>query len=318
MRPYQYFKFNLTIILVVFVCTGAIGVWVGFTLPSPKMYHIPAVFAAITGIIGYLFSTASTMRQNENIAHTCLAMAAFGLFVVPSLWFTYVTLRIDGPVMDFAFSRFDEGLGFDWARVTAWAAARPDDMAWALMIYNSTALALLFGLIWVGIFRKKPARMHEFVTHYILSLLITGLVSGALVAQGPYIHYDLAPQVVDAIGPKVDPKVMAMIQDLRSGVANALDYGGGIGVCSFPSFHTSTALLLIWLARGTGTLFWVTLVWNGAVIVCTPLMGNHYIADVFAGAATVALVIWLTQKIYGHIDSRAVRHGAREPVAISA
>jgi membrane-associated phospholipid phosphatase len=66
------------------------------------------------------------------------------------------------------------------------------------------------------------------------------------------------------------------------------------GVVSFPSFHTTMALVYIYGFRKTGAVGWAIAVLNVAMLVSIPFFGGHYLTDMIAGAgvalASVAAV----------------------------
>jgi membrane-associated phospholipid phosphatase len=85
------------------------------------------------------------------------------------------------------------------------------------------------------------------------------------------------------------------VSELREGVRTAVTWRGAEGLITFPSFHTTWALLLAWAFRGRPRWFVPSAVLNAAVIVATLTTGWHYFADVAAGAALGVAVIWWTE-----------------------
>ena len=69
------------------------------------------------------------------------------------------------------------------------------------------------------------------------------------------------------------------------------------GLIGFPSFHTVMALLTIWYARKLPLLRWLALALNILVIASTPIHGGHHLVDLFGGAATTGIAVWLSGRI---------------------
>src|SRR5262245_7894178 len=73
------------------------------------------------------------------------------------------------------------------------------------------------------------------------------------------------------------------------------------GVVSFPSFHTTMAILYVYGFGRVGWMGWVAALLNVAMLLAIPFYGGHYLVDVFAGAAValisvVAVKLWSRQQ----------------------
>jgi len=81
-----------------------------------------------------------------------------------------------------------------------------------------------------------------------------------------------------------------------------------VGLNTFPSMHTATAILLLVFARGT----WLALPsWSFAVpmLMATPVWGGHYFIDIFAGTAMALAVAFAVHRSHGV-------HGLWRPAAL--
>ncbi|MDE2380123.1 phosphatase PAP2 family protein, partial [Bradyrhizobium sp.] len=68
-------------------------------------------------------------------------------------------------------------------------------------------------------------------------------------------------------------------------------------VLTFPSFHTVAAIVYAWAVWPIRSLRSVGALWNGAMIVSTPVNGGHYFADILAGALVAVLSIRLVGRL---------------------
>ncbi len=78
---------------------------------------------------------------------------------------------------------------------------------------------------------------------------------------------------------------------------SVVDYDRFQGVVTFPSFHTASAVFLIYVARRSPWTLCVSAPLNLTMIVATPLGGGHYLVDLLAGAAVAAACIFLVRRM---------------------
>jgi hypothetical protein len=81
---------------------------------------------------------------------------------------------------------------------------------------------------------------------------------------------------------------------------------------AMPSLHVGWALWAAMVAQRSWSTRWRRLAWGypvltALVVLCT---GNHYLADVLAGAATVVAADWLTRRVLSGSALRVVRRRA--------
>lgn len=292
---FRYLLLNLCLTATVLIFSLAIGISLGFTLPPLSALTFPVFITIVCVVTALIFHF---VRRNDNIVHTSLGFASIILFLMPGGMFSYVTVPINGLNIDQALTSFDRFLGVDWVNITNYFAQYPDAMSWAAQIYISSPYMCAASLFVFGMVLEKPERVHEFVTNVIFGGLLCSLIGGIFPADGYYVFSNISESIIASINPSVGPSDMAKINEIRSGELATLYIEGGLGVVSFPSFHTVLSLILIWMARGTGFFFVVSIIWNIGIILCTPIMGNHYIGDVIGGAILTVFIIWLTSRIY--------------------
>ena len=76
---------------------------------------------------------------------------------------------------------------------------------------------------------------------------------------------------------------------------------------SFPSFHTTMALILIWAFRGTSLIGWLITGLNLAMLCAVPYFGGHYLVDMIAGAAVMLLSLTVIRSAPAWWKYRGVR-----------
>lgn len=300
---FRYLIFNVCLTAIVLIFSLLVGINLGFTLPPLSAFTFPVfitIVCVVTALIFYFF------RRNDNIVHTSLGFASIVLFMMPGGMFSYITVLINGFNIDQALTSFDSFLGVDWVNITNAAAQYPKAMSWAAQIYISSLYMCAASLFVFGMVLEKPERVHEFVTNVIFGGVLCSLIGGIFPADGYYVFSNISQSIIASINPSVGPSDMAKINEIRNGELATLYIEGGLGVVSFPSFHTVLSLILIWMARGTGFFFIISIIWNISIILCTPIMGNHYIGDVVGGAILTVFIIWLTSRIYEALGSNNI------------
>ena len=132
-------------------------------------------------------------------------------------------------------------------------------------------------------------------TPLIVSLFVAGAVTIIVSWLVPAVgHLPNAPHV---------PALLA----LRAG---QLLNGVPQGLISFPSYHTTVAILLTAALVRERFLFPLACVLNGVMVISTLSMGGHYLVNVLAGIVIAVAALWLTLRL----QSRALENPmARQP-----
>jgi membrane-associated phospholipid phosphatase len=107
-------------------------------------------------------------------------------------------------------------------------------------------------------------------------------------AAGPSAAYGYAPNATQA-------RYLAHLHELREGARTIVTWRGAEGLITFPSFHTTWAMLLAWGVRKHNWALALSIPLNLAVIAATTTTGWHYFADVVGGVIVGAAVITMTE-----------------------
>jgi membrane-associated phospholipid phosphatase len=85
---------------------------------------------------------------------------------------------------------------------------------------------------------------------------------------------------------------LPVLQEIRSGHWTVLSYAHAEGIVTFPSFHTTLAVFFAYLAgRLDKRLLRVFGPVNAIMLLSIPVIGGHYLADLFGGAAVACVSI---------------------------
>jgi membrane-associated phospholipid phosphatase len=94
---------------------------------------------------------------------------------------------------------------------------------------------------------------------------------------------------------------------IRSGEWAALDFSHVEGIVTFPSFHTTLAILLMYAVRNHRWALAVLVPLNMLLIVATLSVGGHYLVDLPAGGAVAIISIAATRLLRQHLAKRRLR-----------
>jgi membrane-associated phospholipid phosphatase len=229
------------------------------------------------------------VRGGERATELAWSIAMFTLLGTGFTLLSYLGLTLHMPLADPWLARFDAALGFDW---TVWQHfVLSHAVLHRLLAFGYGTLPwqlafTVFALPLSGMFERN----REFLLSCAITLGITIVVSALFPAESAWVFHNSKVEV--APGPLHD------FQAMRADQLTTLNLDLLRGLVTFPSFHTSAAVLLAWAARGTR--FWfLSLVVNALMIASTPSQGGHYLADVIAGALVAGLAIWLGREVSG-------------------
>jgi membrane-associated phospholipid phosphatase len=133
-------------------------------------------------------------------------------------------------------------------------------------------------------FTNQRQELRGFVRQFMFSSLLVLATFAIWPAAGPFVAYGYEPAADQA-------RYLAHFDALRSGSRTLITWRDAEGLITFPSFHTTWALLLAYAVRRNRWLFAPSALLNIAVIVSTMTTGWHYFADVFAGASVAVMAI---------------------------
>jgi len=237
------------------------------------------VIAALIGIA----APYRLKRTDLAFADALEAMALFVALMVAGTIMIYVASRTTLPLRDAELTRLDAALGADWV---AWSDLLARHPVWKIALFGAYMTYLpqaFFAAAYLGWTRRR-ARFVEFFAIATLGLVITAIIAGVFPALGVshWRHY----------GPTPDFTIhLTRLRDVSPSADLHFAMRELTGLVSFPSYHATIGLALIYAARGSRALLAAALALNLPMIASVPSAGLHYVADVPGGLAVCLVAI---------------------------
>lgn len=224
-------------------------------------------------------------RDDELLFSLCESVT-FSLIVArAAAVLSYLAISANFPLIDKTLAEFDQILAFNWGDYYRWSIAHPAFDRTLVVAYESLTTQSWLVVLFLC-FTKRKARVQEFLELTASLLAISVLLSIFVPAAGAPKFYASTVQV--------DASAWNHFEMLRSGAMTRIDLESMQGLVSMPSVHTVMALLLCWAVRKTPLAFLIVPL-NILLLLSTPVVGGHYIADVLAGGILTAAAICLRQ-----------------------
>lgn len=280
----DYFSRWVFVAIVSFV--SAVGLWkLNVTIVWKSVWlAIEFNIILIAFVIIYNIVGARTLRTGWSVAVLSDLVLSLLQFIVALKAFTpltYLAAAAGYPLVDHTLASLDATLfGFDWYGEANWVAHHPM-LDWLLRrayfsIYYQGALVFLIGSV------SRPGdRNGEIIWQFCISLVLTCAVFVFTPALGHVAH--------------IGTEWMKTLMMIRNGEWTAFDCSHVEGIISFPSFHTTLAILLVYAVRHHRWALAILLPLNMLLVVATLSVGGHYLVDVVAGGAVAFISIAATQ-----------------------
>ena len=247
-------------------------IWLGLSPVSITVRSNDFLFLAL-GPCVMLGLRALTFHKAGLIAeHFSLILMASAAICVLS----YLCLAAAGPLVDSRLMAMDRALGFDWLANYNFMQAHPRLAPVLEAAYQSPIAQCVYFSVLMGLMGRKD-RLHDMFWLFLCGGLMACLGGLLLPALGPSKFFGL------------DASFVPVMERLLSGRDLTFAFSQMTGVVSFPSFHTTMALILIWAFRGTSLIGWLITGLNLAMLCAVPYFGGHYLVDMIAGAAVMLL-----------------------------
>ena len=139
----------------------------------------------------------------------------------------------------------------------------------------------------------RLVRLQIFVFAFSVALIITVAISTFVPAVGTWYGLNLSPSQFGALDGSIYEAQLRDILALRDGSLRHLEMFKLTGIVSFPSFHAASAVLYLWALWPVRYIGGLAAALNLLMIASTPVIGAHYMIDVFGGVALAAISILL-------------------------
>ena len=219
----------------------------------------------------------------SNLLVGFLCMVAFSLCLAV---LTYAGTPLNAPLADWWLIKADAALGVHLPTIVDWS----ENHAWISFAMNrayySVLPSTLLALVVLGL-DSDVRRLRDFVNYFIIAGLITTAIYFVFPAEAPAAAFGYEATAAQQ-------RFVDHFHGLRSGQMTLISMNNLEGLITFPSFHTTWAILLAFAFRPYRWLFWPMLLLNAAVCISTVTTGWHYATDVLGGILTAAVAVQIT------------------------
>ena len=279
----------------------------------------PCLPLAIVGLLAASFFYRYR-RPNLHLSAVTEASAQMLLILLFGILLTYAAMTANFPYRDAALYAIDQALGLDRRAYLDFVNNRP--FLVELAGYSYLSLLPQFALVpMILMVANQLPHLRQWMLAFGLALVATAAISVFTPAVAAFVYLDLTPQVYANIASTVYTHVPTL-EALRAGTLHSIRLDNLEGLITFPSFHTSAALMYIWALRTVPFVRWPAIVLNCALMAATPVDGAHYFIDLVGGAAVafaaLAASSWLCRLVPTDEPSAAAVPAAASDLAGSA
>jgi membrane-associated phospholipid phosphatase len=269
-----------------------LGVVLGGFSFEPVAAVIPTTIAAALALTVYLYAFAKGDRADPKLIFSLGAISQLFFVVIIMGPLTYVTGMAHWPLQDHTLLAIDRAMGMDPEMVARFV----NDHDWLggllLRAYGLIKIMLLAVPVALTL-TLRLVRLQMFVFAFSVALIITVAVSTFVPAIGTYYGLGIAPSQFSSLDGSLYQAQLRDIVALRDGSLRHLEMFKLTGIVSFPSFHAASAVLYMWALWPVRFLGGLAAALNLLMIAATPVIGAHYMIDVFGGVALAAISIFL-------------------------
>ncbi|NOY30220.1 MAG: phosphatase PAP2 family protein [Planctomycetes bacterium] len=228
-------------------------------------------------------------RQTPQFVMTLLALIQFMVFTSCFTVAMYGVAALGAPLADELLASVDQAMGLHVPAIVQWANEHPQINRWLMLAYHSVTPQTLIVVLILG-FLNQRRPLEAFVLRYMICLMITLLFFALVPAECPFTHYGFAPSPHQA-------HYLEHLQGVRSGERTIVSLTDSEGLVTFPSFHTSYAILLTAAFWRRWRLFVPFAIVNSAVVAATLTSGWHYGIDILGGIAAAIAAILIANRL---------------------
>jgi hypothetical protein len=277
------------------------------------------VFTALPNVI-LLVAAAVVMDAVSRFAPRsrtveALRTIAYGLLylvttILCGIVAAYAMQRFAFPLQDEFLARADEALGLSWADSVAWVDRHLSVQRLFHFAYHTISIQIALPLV-VLAFAQRLDDVRVYLLAFAIAFIVTIFVSALMPAAGPIVFVDRASFAILKFTGATPLDHLARLR--AAGPLVFTDPPGGIA--TFPSFHTTVAVLTPLTLRRHHRIFICLLVLDAAMLGGTITEGAHYYVDVLAGGAMAFFAHALAKRIVGRVSPfRSSPGREREPV----
>ncbi len=300
----------LSIIIFDYIALQLIGIKVeyGYILQAIIFvfaFLLIAVALRINSVRGISGNKSGAMDELlKGLSYVFESVCCFGIFTVYSSILSYIISASNHPFIDNYLLNFDKLLGFN---VLDFVAIVDRSKYINFVLENSYwsffQVPLLFVLL--SIF-KKHSRIYSMLLCCIISVIICFMIAAALPATSIYKFMNIDINVYKNTNVISGYWHVDDLLKMRSGEMKILKLTDLKGIITFPSFHSTTAVILMWASSVLGRIKWFFIILNILMLFSIPITGGHYLADLIAGVLIGIVTIYFVQKIENTDNNRVL------------
>lgn len=269
------------------------GALCGFSI-APVGLGTTLAISAVLALIAYLHAFAKGDQADPKLIFPLGAISQLLLIATIMGPLTYVASVTNWPLQDHTLLAIDRALGMDPQTIARYV----NDHDWlsGLLVRSYTLIKIILLAIPVVLaLTSRFVRLQVFVFAFSLTLILTLLISTFTPAVGTYYGLNIDPAQFASLDTSMYQAQLRDIMALRDGSLRHLELFKITGVVSFPSFHAASAVLYIWALWPVRYLGGAAVALNILMMASTPVIGAHYMIDVFGGVALAVVGICLAK-----------------------
>jgi membrane-associated phospholipid phosphatase len=263
----------------------------GFSF-EPVALVIPTAIAVALALIAYLHAFAKADQADPKLIFSLGAISQLFFVVIIMGPLTYVTGVVNWPLQDHSLLAIDRAMGMDPEAIARYV----NDHDWlaALLLRSYGFIKIMLLAVPVALtLTLRLVRLQMFVFAFSIALIITVAISTFIPAVGTWYGLNIAPSQFASLDHSLYTAQLRDILALREGSLRHLEMFKLTGIVSFPSFHAASAVLYMWALWPVRFVGGLAAALNLLMIAATPVIGAHYMIDVFGGVALAAISILL-------------------------
>ena len=291
-----------------------VAVW-GFSF-EPFALFIPLAIAAALASAAYLHAFAKGDRADPKFVFSLGAISQLFTVCIVMGPLTYVTGVAHWPLQDHMFLAIDRAMGMD-PETLARFVNNHDWLSGLLSRAYGLIKLMLLAVPIVLTLTLRLVRLQVFVFAFSVALIITVAISTFVPAVGTWYGLNLSPSQFAALDGSIYEAQLRDIAGLRDGSLRHLEMFKLTGIVSFPSFHAASAVLYMWALWPVRYLGGIAAALNLLMIASTPVIGAHYMIDVFGGVALAVISILLGKYfLEAAMPASATAQAGQRPTAL--
>jgi membrane-associated phospholipid phosphatase len=264
------------------------------------------IFFASLGSFWTLYYFYKKTHPLPKIVVVWFSLLLFITFNAVATVLLYSAYTVEWPLVTGELAFIDQSLGFDFLSLYQWFQAHQGWNAIFTYIYKMHFLEIGFILIFFSYFREERY-IQQFLMLYMISLLLTIVIGSLIPAGGALAWYSYPPESYQL-------KALHHLYELRQGIVNVKEIDG---ITTFPSFHTTLALLFIYTFRCEKKIIFVPiLVLNILMIFSCIVQGAHFLIDLFGGLLVFIIALGIENFLFRYLDRDKI--APRLPIKLNA